>query len=102
MREMCPKVSTSFDEQETVINSSPAEHGRAFVFTNVPKDLRNLWKLYNKYPDEVELIKDDKYGTEFYIPERWVTIRHPRQIPEAQRAALAERMRNRNRQANEK
>lgn len=92
MQEMMPKVRTSFDEQETVINAGPTEQGRAFIFTNVPKDLRKLWKLYNQRPDEVELIKDDKYGTEFRIPEKWVRIYPSRKVSEDRKAQLTERL----------
>lgn len=87
---MKPKVSTSVMEQETVINMS-ADVKTAFVYTAMQRDLRRMWKLYAEHPDEVKVLKDDKYGTEFEIPAEWVRIKPKRAVSEEQRLAAAER-----------
>lgn len=89
---MKPKIGNPFDEQETIINIDPAQvSDRCRVYTTLPADIKRMWKLYEENPDEVELVHDDKYGSEFSIPRRWVVIRKPRQVSEEQRLAAAER-----------
>lgn len=90
--EMKPKVGNPFDEQETIINIDPAQiSDRCTVYTTIPADIRRMWRLYENNPDDVILVHDDKYGSEFSIPRKWVVIRKPRQVSEEQRLAAKER-----------
>ena len=91
-QEMKPKVSNPFDEQETIINIDPAQiSDRCTVYTTIPTDLKRMWKLHEQNPDDVLIVHDDKWGSEFSIPRKWVVIRKPRQVSEEQRLAAAER-----------
>lgn len=87
-----PKDSISLEEQETVINYSPAERKTATIYTSSQRDLRRLWKIYEQHPDEVQIVRDDKYGTEFRIPESWIRIRPKKEISEERRIAAAEQL----------
>ena len=89
---MKPKVGNPFDEQETIINIDPAQvTDRCTVYTTIPADLKRMWKLHDSNPDDVIVVHDDKWGTEFSIPRKWVVIRKPRQVSEEQRLAAKER-----------
>lgn len=92
MLKMKVKVTTPTCDQETNINYGPVDGKMASFYTCLPRDLKRMWKLYEEYPDEVEIKADDKYGTEFMIPQAWVRIRPPRKMSEEQRQAAAERL----------
>lgn len=90
--DMKPKVGNPFDEQETIINIDPAQiSDKCTIYTTIPADVKRMWRLYENNPDDVELVHDDKYGSEFKIPRKWVVIRKPRQVSEEQRLAAKER-----------
>lgn len=89
---MIKKLPCPLEEQETIVNVVPKQiNEKAFVYTTIPSELKRLWKLHKSNPDDVLIVRDDKYGTEFAIPRRWVTIRKPRAVSEEQRRASAER-----------
>lgn len=90
---MKKKVGNPIDEQETIINIDPSQISKtATVYTTIPGDLRKMWKLHEKYPDDVKVLHDDKYGSEFEVPRKWVTVRRPRTLSEESRIAAAERL----------
>ena len=90
---MKPKVGNPLDEQETIINIDPKQiSDKASVYTTIPSMLSRMWKLYEQHPDEVELISDDKYGSEFKVPRDWVRIKPKRQMSEEQKQKMAERL----------
>ena len=90
---MIRKVSTPLDEQETIINIAPASVvDKVNVYTSSKTMLTHMWKLYNKYPDQVDLLSDDKYGSEFAVPRDWIVVRPKRKLSEEQKKAMAERL----------
>lgn len=89
------KVSVAMDEQETTINLVPARvSNEAEVYTSDPVMDKRLHKLAEAYPEDVQIVREDKYGTEYIIPAKWITIRKPRSIAmtDEMRAAVAERL----------
>ena len=88
---MVEKVSTPLDEQETIINIRPNQvEERVNVYTSMYTTLVQLWKLYEENPDEMTVVNDDKYGTEFSIPRRWIKIKPPRKVTEEQKTKMLE------------
>ena len=89
------KVSIAMDEQETTINLVPARvSDKAEVYTSDPVMDKRLHKLAEAYPEDVQITREDKYGSEFLISAKWVTIRRPRTVvmSDEMRAAAAERL----------
>ena len=92
---MIPKVSTPYEEQETIINISPRQISDcASVYSTLPAMINKLWKLHEKHPDEVKVVHDDKYGIEFSIPRDWIKVSPKRQVSEETKAKLRERLQN--------
>lgn len=92
---MVKKVSTPMDEQETIINiRNPQVEERINVYTTLPATMNKLLKLNEKYPNDIIITKDDKYGMEFSIPRNWLSIRPARKYSEEQRVKMAERLAN--------
>ena len=92
---MIEKISTPLEEQETVINIQPNQiEERVTVYTSMYTTLVKLWKLKEQHPDDVLVVNDDKYGTEFSVPRNWIKIKPPKQYTEEQRQQMAERMKN--------
>jgi len=90
---MTEKVPTPLDEQETIINYNPNQvNDRASVYTSATNTLAAMWKLYNERPDEVKIIHDDKYGTEFSVPRDWIKIKPKKQLTDEQKQLLASRL----------
>lgn len=90
---MVEKVSTPLDEQETIINIRPNQvEERVNVYTSMYTTLTQLWKLQEQYPNELLVINDDKYGTEFSVPRKWIKIKPPKKYSEEQRARMAENL----------
>ena len=90
---MKPKVGNPLDEQETTINVMPTQiSNTAYVYTSVPSTLERLWKLYEQYPDQVSIVLDDQYGTEFSVPKDWIKIKPKRQISDEQKEILKGRL----------
>ena len=76
---MIRKVSQPYEEQETIINITPVQvEERINIYTSMTTMLNKLWKMHKSYPDAIQVIKDDKYGTEFSIPRDWFSIRPSR------------------------
>lgn len=93
---MKDKVRIPLDEQETHINFSPVEMGKSCeIYTTVPSMMKYLERMVLKYPNECRLVKDDQYSYTASIPFKLVKPRNPRAMSEEQKAAAAERMRNR-------
>ena len=89
---MIKKIPCALDEQETAINIGPAQLcSTVEVYSSMPSDLRRLWKLHEKNPNEVKIVSDDKYGTTFSVPRKWINIRKPRTLSDEQKRAAAER-----------
>ena len=90
---MIDKVRMALDEQETIINISPKQvDSMAKIYTTIPTEVKRLYRMHEKYPEDVHILHDDKYGTEFSVPVRWVTVRRPRTVSEETRKASAERL----------
>ena len=90
---MIQKVSTPLEEQETIINIAPVQvEERVNIYSSATTMLAKLWKLYEKHPEDVELIKDDKYGSEFTVPRDWILIKPKRKYSEEQKQVMAERL----------
>lgn len=90
---MIDKISTPLEEQETIINISPNQVSvTASVYSSLQSHINKLWKLHEQYPDDVKIIRDDKYGTEFEVPRKWIKVKPPRKVSEEQRLAAAERL----------
>ena len=90
---MVEKVSTPLDEQETIINIRPNQvEERVNVYTSMYTTLTQLWKLQEQYPDELLVVNDDKYGTEFSVPRKWIKIKPPKKYSEEQKARMAENL----------
>lgn len=92
---MIEKVSTTLDEQETIINIRPNQvEERVNVYTSMYTTLAQLWKLHEEHPDEMLIVNDDKHGTEFSIPRKWIKIKPPKQYTEEQKARMRETLAN--------
>ncbi len=81
-------------EQETIINYNQEEK-TASCYTFDPALIRRLDKLC-EMSDEIYRIRDCCIGDsaiEYVFPKKWVRIRPPRQMSEAQKAAASERAR---------
>lgn len=90
---MIPKVGNPYDEQETIINIDPKQiSDRASVYTTIPAMINRMWALHEKYPEDVLVTHDDKYGSEFTVPRDWVKIKPKRQMTEEEKQALAARL----------
>lgn len=93
------KFHLSRIEQETVINFNAAEE-TIDLHTSDPAWLRKMDKLVEKNPEQFKLIRVDKCQGEivakrYMFPKRFVTIRSgdkKRELTDAQRKELAERM----------
>lgn len=82
------------EEQETIINLSPADKGKAIVYTCVPNMVKRLYQYAGEYPGQVKVIADDGYGVDASIPAGWVTVkpRKKREMSEEQRQAAVARL----------
>jgi len=90
---MIRKIGNVLDEQETIINIDPTQISKfATVYTTIPNDLKKMWALHEKYPDEVKVLHDDKWGSEFQVPRKWISVKRPRTMTEEQRIAASERL----------
>lgn len=93
MSELVEKVSIPLDEQETIINIRPNQvEERVNVYTSMYTTLTQLWKLQEEHPDELLVVNDDKYGTEFSVPRKWIKIKPPKKYSEEQKARMAENL----------
>ena len=77
-------------ERETIINYSDAD-GSANVYTHDAALTRRLQILSTDYPEQCVLLRrghDDK-ASEYSVPKRWIKIKPPRKMSEAQQQALS-------------
>ena len=80
---MIHKVKNDIEVQETFIYLSPLEpDGNALITTTEPVMIKALWNLHKQYPDDVKILHDDKYGTDFRVPPSWIIIKPKRQLTE--------------------
>lgn len=87
------KIGNPLDEQETIINIAPnAINKRASIYTTMPNMLAKMWKMQEQYPDDVLIVHDDKYGTEFSVPNDWIKIKPKRKLSDEQREAAVARL----------
>ena len=82
------------EEQETIINLSPGDKGRAIAYTCVPNMVKRLYQYASDYPGQVQILADDGYGVDASIPASWVTVkpRKKREMSEEQRQAAVARL----------
>ena len=86
---MIRKVSTPLEEQETDIIILPNQvEERVSIYTSSSNMLTKLWKLHEQRPDELLVVKDDKYGTEFSAPRTWIKVKPPKQYSEEQKEKM--------------
>lgn len=90
---MVEKIGTALEDKETVFNKSQYHIGDHWeIYTTDIVDMRRYEKLALKYPDEVKILKDDKYSMTFSVPLKWVRVSAPRKMTEEQIAAATERL----------
>ena len=82
--------------RETCIECTNDRNTATFC-SNEQKWINKIYKLVEKYSDEVEIIEDpDNNGGYMlaHVPKAWMKLSPPRQVnyTDEQRAALAERM----------
>lgn len=59
------------------------------------KYITKITRLAKQYPNEVEIIKENKDGSIVcHLPVKYIKISRPREYSEEQKAIMAERMRN--------
>lgn len=93
---MAQRVNLSFDEQEEILNYLPRQSSdRMSAYSCIPAGIRYYQGLLEQYPDEVKLIKADRYGIEVELPASW--YRRPKKpnkriLSEDQRAEAAARL----------
>lgn len=79
-------------ERETIILFNEAE-GTASVYTFTGRLQRELCDLCKQRPEEVKQIAYDDYGSKTYkLPKKWVKIRAPRVLSEAEKEAKRKAM----------
>lgn len=88
------KISNPIDEQETSILILPNQiKSKVSVYSSIQATCNQILRLKDRFPDQVDIIRSDKYGMEFEVPRKWVTIRPPRQMSEEQKQRLAQNLR---------
>lgn len=83
------KFSAAY-EKETVINFNNAEQNASCYTLNTHKR-QMLLNLAEEYPDDVKIISKRDDMVEVTFPKKWVKIRPPRKLTEAQRVNAVER-----------
>ncbi len=97
---MKKKVRKPFDEQETIINIDPPQLStKASVYSTIPATINMMWQLRKKHPDLVEVVADDKWGSEFKIPYAWISIKPKKELTSEQKQNLVKRLSQKNSQA---
>lgn len=72
---------TPLEEQETIINMFPVQvTDRANVYSADSYVIKSLLRLHKKHPDEMEIVKQDKYGLEVTVPKEWIKIKPKRKV----------------------
>ncbi len=61
-------------------------------FPNSSKLKNTIVKLAEQYPDEVDYIENEDGSIYGHIPVKYVAVRHPRVMSDAQKEAAAERL----------
>lgn len=85
------RIQIPKEEQETTIVIDPVSK-TAVVYSCIPTMIKKLETLRNE--EEVEVVKEDKYGISVRLPSRWIKIAKPqkREYTDEQRNALRERL----------
>lgn len=74
-------------ERETIILYNEAEK-TAMIDTCNPSLIKRMDKCCTEYAD-CSLVKKDEYGAKYVCPKKWVKVRPPRQLSDAQRREMA-------------
>lgn len=92
---MVEKVQTSADEQELIINYYPVEMGKdCEIYTTIPHMIKYLEKMVEEFPEQYQVVKDDKYSLTVRTQFRLVKPRKPKILSEERKAELSDRLRN--------
>ncbi len=99
MFELTEKISVSMDEKETVWNKHYVDGKPVYeMYTSDRTDMLKALKLANKYPEDVKILTDDKYGTSFSFSSKGGSLfwkpKSRYKMTEEQRQAVAERLRS--------
>ena len=86
------RAPVPFEEQETSINIDYVDKS-TYVYSTNKHMIDKLYKLKEKYPDEVMVMFDNVFGVEMKIPTKWIKILPPRQLSDEKREERSERMR---------
>lgn len=87
------RAPVPFEEQETSINIDYVEKS-TYVYSTNSHMIDRLYKLKEKYPDEVTVMFDNVFGVEMKIPTKWIKISPQHQnLSEENRKARSEHMR---------
>ena len=63
---MIEKVVTAAEDRETTWNKCVYHIGEVYeMYTTDKNDMQKALKLAKKYPNDVKIVKDDKYGMTF-------------------------------------
>ena len=66
MYQMTEKAITAAEDKESIWSKSTYNIGNCYeLYTTDKDDMRRAVKLADKYPDDVQIVKDDKYGMTF-------------------------------------
>ena len=95
---MIEKEITMTEDKETVWNKSLYHLGNVYeMYTTDKLDMQKALKLAKKYPDDVKVVHDDKYGMTFQFSMTGGSLfwrpKVKRQLSEEQRLAAVERLR---------
>jgi len=74
-------------ERETIILYNEAEK-TATVDTCSPALMRRMDQYCAEHP-ECSLVRKDEYGAKYVCPKKWIKVRLPRQLSDAQRREMA-------------
>lgn len=96
--EIVDKEITPIEEKETVWSKSVYTYGDVYeMYTTDKVDMQRAIKLAKKYPNDVKIVKDDKYGMTFTFSMTGGTLawrpKQNRPMTEEQRQLYADRLR---------
>lgn len=78
-------------ECETVIQYD-LEERVATMFTRIPKDIKRLDTLCEKYQEDYKCIERSEFGNTYKFDRKYISIRTPRKMSEEQAKTMEERM----------
>ena len=83
-------------ERETIVNFNEADRD-ANIYTYNGPFTRKLAQLAEQFPEDVKLVRADQHGGVTYtIPKKWIKIRAPRVLSEAEQAHCREALKKAN------